>query len=218
MSGRLPDLVAAIEGWLSWLVVVRDGEPRLQSVVRGDLWEPRIAMSAICTVGFSEALPRHVPGHQLCRCGIHAARDRGEAEGHLTPPSRRTGIAAIGRVALWGTVVEGDVGWRASFAYPVSLELVTWRRDADVLADLGWVRRSLAEAYGVPVRIARAPVGKGPTPVRATEPARGRGNLFSKADESVYRCGFGRAVQSLESPRPFFRPQDDERTDTPAAN
>lgn len=176
MSGQVPDLSAAVEGWRSWLVVVTDGEPRLRSVVRGDLWEPLTAMVATCTVGLSEAMPGHVPTHPMCQCGIHAARLRQEAEGHLAPPSRRRGIAAIGRVALWGTVVEGDLGWRASFGYPVSLELVTWRRDTDVLADLGWVRRSLAEAYRVRVSIARAPAARGQhvlLPGRSTGVARG---------------------------------------------
>jgi hypothetical protein len=156
MSSSTPDLVVPIEGWRSWLIAIERGEPRLRSVVRSDLWEPAQAFAATCSMAHgSEAIPRHRPASRACSCGVHAARLRSEAEGHLAPPSRRTGIAAIGRVALWGTVVEGEYGWRASFGYPVALDLVTWRTDRDVLADLGWVRRSLADAYGVQVGIAR---------------------------------------------------------------
>lgn len=149
-----PDFVEPIEGWRSWLVAPDRGEPRLRSVVRGDLWEPRQRFAAACpNAGGSEAIPPHTPPSANCSCGVHAARLRSEAEGHLAPPSRRTGVASIGQVALWGEVIEGDVGWRASFAYPIRLEVVTWRDDPDAERDVAWVRRSLEDAYGVPVAV-----------------------------------------------------------------
>ena len=59
----------------------------------------------------------------------------------------------IGRVALWGDVVEGPSGWRASHAYPI--ELV--RSDAGGRAERASPARLLdeilvaLEAYEVPV-------------------------------------------------------------------
>ena len=167
-----PDLVAPIEGWRTWLVATDRGEPRLRSVVRGDRWEPRQRFVAVCPDACgSVAIGPHAPPSAGCTCGVHAARVRSEAAGHLAPPSRRTGVAAIGRVALWGGVIEGDFGWRASFAYPVRLELVAWRDDPDVAADLDWARRSLERSYGVPVAVGIAHFdrdGLTPAPLEAS--------------------------------------------------
>jgi hypothetical protein len=164
-----PDLFEPIEGWRSWLVATDRGEPRLRSVVRGDLWAPRQRFVAVCSNACgSVAIGPHTPPSADCTCGAHAARLRSEAAGHLAPPSRRTGIAAIGRVALWGGVVEGDVGWRASFAYPIWLELIAWRDDSDAAADLDWARRSLERSYGVPVTVGITDTERaGLTPPRA---------------------------------------------------
>lgn len=89
-----------------------------------------------------------------CRCGIYGgAVGRGRA---LVP--RETALAhprrlLIGRVALWGDVVEGPLGWRASHAYPIELFV-----PASVAAQTGYRRRGYVdetmlalEEYGVPV-------------------------------------------------------------------
>lgn len=152
MSVAVPDLVNPILGWRSWLVALDGGEPRLRSVVRSDLWEPRRPFVAACAMSRgSAAFAPHTPPGSCCTCGVHAARERREAASHLAPPSRRHGFAAIGRVALWGEVVEGERGWRAQWAYPTLLELLVWRDDAHVEADREWMRRSLQRAYGIPV-------------------------------------------------------------------
>jgi hypothetical protein len=53
-----------------------------------------------------------------CTCGIHAIKD----------PARlaRSGrsAAVVGRVAMWGRVIEHTKGYRAEFAYPSRLRLV----------------------------------------------------------------------------------------------
>jgi hypothetical protein len=52
----------------------------------------------------------------------------------------------IGRVLLWGSVVEEDAAWRAELAYPQRLLVPTLLRDAyGVARDL--------EDYGVPVTL-----------------------------------------------------------------
>jgi hypothetical protein len=58
-------------------------------------------------------------------CGLHATRDPLLLRQARDP-------AVIGRVALWGRIVEHDLGYRAAFAYPVRLTLVCvlcfWQR------------------------------------------------------------------------------------------
>jgi len=77
---------------------------------------------------------------------------------YLTPPARPYAWLrplvhhVIGRVALWGDVVEGSRGWRAALAYPAEL----WLPPLDV--DRRDVPRSEAVAfdladYGVPVHV-----------------------------------------------------------------
>ena len=98
----------------------------------------------------SVAIGPHAPPSAGCTCGVHTAPVRSEAAGILRRHRAGTGVAAIGRVALGGGVIERDLGWRASFVYPVRLELVAWRDDSDVASDLDWARRSLERSYGVP--------------------------------------------------------------------
>jgi hypothetical protein len=89
-----------------------------------------------------------------CECGIHAAADLASAAGYLhlyeDLPQRSICHRALGRVALWGTVVEGDLGWRASRAYPQEI----------FLPSVGAKRRVGLEAivaglsvYGVPIKV-----------------------------------------------------------------
>jgi hypothetical protein len=167
MIAAAPDLIEPIEGWRSWLISTDGDATRLRSVVRGDLWEPRQPFLAECAAARgSAAIRRHAPPSVECSCGVHAARVRSEAEGHLAPPSRRTGIAAIGRVALWGEVIEGEIGWRGACAYPVWVELVTWNDDPAMVADLGRVRRTIERAYGIRVVAPAVDRHRAPSPRR----------------------------------------------------
>jgi hypothetical protein len=60
----------------------------------------------------------------------------------------------IGRVALWGSIVEGDSGWRASCAYPAHLYVPPGRLDRPSV-DAGAIARALG-SYGVPVEVLQA--------------------------------------------------------------
>jgi hypothetical protein len=53
-----------------------------------------------------------------CTCGIHAIKDPARLA-----RSGRT-AAAVGRVAMWGRVIEHSKGYRAEFAYPSRMRLV----------------------------------------------------------------------------------------------
>jgi hypothetical protein len=65
-------------------------------------------------------------------------------------PQRSVCHGALGRVALWGTVVEGDLGWRSSLAYPQEILLPTIGARRRV--GLECIIEGLS-AYGVPVRV-----------------------------------------------------------------
>jgi hypothetical protein len=85
---------------------------------------------ALCRLGERPYWPLRqlVPGHAApdegCRCGIYAAATAMQAAASVTVPVRPRGHIVhhvIGRVSLWGTVVECERGWRAECAYPASL-------------------------------------------------------------------------------------------------
>ncbi len=105
----------ALVGWRVWLV--RDG--RLLSWSQDAVWPERERMQARCRrilrAGCTDA-PRL--GHA---CGIYAARTREAVERLAAFPSPVA--VAIGRVSLWGRVVENTGGFRAQYAYPYDLEL-----------------------------------------------------------------------------------------------
>lgn len=123
--------------------VVRTLRARLRSMVMEQLWPERAIMQARCEWHQGVAPARH------CSCGLYAAKTlpalavvlRQVFDERLTDWQR---TLAVGRVALWGQVVEHEHGWRAEFGRPLEVWVLDEAR-ASVLA----------EAYGVPVRLAR---------------------------------------------------------------
>jgi hypothetical protein len=95
-----------------------------------------------------------IPGRS-CDCGIHASNEVGAAADYLYlyddlhQPHLR--YRAIGRVSLWGSVVEGEKGWRASRAYPERLFLPRTDRYGRP-TDVELILEGLAD-YGVPIEI-----------------------------------------------------------------
>jgi hypothetical protein len=59
----------------------------------------------------------HDAPDERCRCGLHAVTEERLLRWTRSP-------AVIGTVALWGRVVEHDLGYRAEFGYPQRLRLV----------------------------------------------------------------------------------------------
>jgi hypothetical protein len=64
----------------------------------------------------------------------------------------------IGRVSLWGSVIEGGLGWRGSSAYPSHIYVPTHRENGQRV-DAGRIALGLAE-YGIPVEIVGEGVGE----------------------------------------------------------
>jgi hypothetical protein len=150
-----------VEAWRVWRIARRAGGVVLQSLFAGAVWEPEAPLVASCPGRHPPfwALwwkrPRPHPAPELdCRCGIYGVRSVAAARSYLErPPLLCRDDRVIGRVALWGEVVEGPSGWRASHAYPLELFV-----PATVVAHPGLRRRAYVdeilfglEAYRVPV-------------------------------------------------------------------
>ena len=124
MSGA-PDYVEPVVGWRVWHAVEAGGKTRLSSMFHEMVWPTREPLAAVCLRSrFLRRRPQgdHAAPAASCGCGIYAASLQHLGE-YLTGPraSGRAMCPVIGRVALWGTVVECPHGWRASLAYPSQL-------------------------------------------------------------------------------------------------
>ena len=133
MSGLVvPDRAGEVIGWRGWRVRKDNGLVRLLSFAQFAEWPAREVFEATC--GKS-----HEPPGARCSCGIYAARTLD----HLREMGYVSG-AVFGQVSLWGTIVEGEQGWRAQYAYPRQLFLphYDWR-----------LVRPLRELYGIPAKL-----------------------------------------------------------------
>jgi hypothetical protein len=127
-SVPVPVVVEPVVGWRIWNLSEDTAEdmagPRLWPAGSGgDLaWPPRRPVEARCTIPrWLRTGGAHEPPGLGCRCGIYAATslDVFARERPAWPPP-----TVVGRVSLWGRVVDHDRGWRAQFAYPARLRLV----------------------------------------------------------------------------------------------
>lgn len=151
--GGAPDYATPVIGWRVWLVVEREGGCRLRSVTYRNAWLPRKGFVAECHSPSAYREPHAVPA-ETCGCGVHAARSPGLAVLYLEQGRGAcivvTGV--IGRVALWGAVVDCEWGWRAEMAYPAHLYLPAgWSPRLTPMGATS-VARALG-AYGVPVEV-----------------------------------------------------------------
>jgi hypothetical protein len=153
----IPDGVVPIEAWRTWRVF----NGQLRSINSSLPWPAREAMHARChrhaysyvqipAKRFIPIEPQHKEDAPVasCRCGIYATATE-EAARHIATTWCGE---VLGRVALWGRVIEHQTGWRAEYAYPIELGLVAYRSSGEPL------RAALEGAYGVPVSIWK-PVG-----------------------------------------------------------
>lgn len=104
-----------IEAWRAWTLTGRRDASRLRlRPVGGRMhpWPPRKPAQASCKLGRMHRAP-----DAECSCGLHGT--------HGTDILRRTrNPAVLGTIALWGRVVEHELGYRGEFAYPQRLRLV----------------------------------------------------------------------------------------------
>ena len=162
---RTPDMFVPSVGWRVWDVVELDGELRLCSLSFWTIWLPGHATRAVCRRALVDlhrsGFVDHPAPHPYCTCGIYATLTAAQVIAYARPFPRRSDAMhrVVGRVRLWGDVVECDGGWRGEHAYPSALFVPTgralgWRRGriAPPSAPVERVALGLA-AYGVPVEI-----------------------------------------------------------------
>jgi len=167
MKVAAPDFIEPAVGWRTWLVVERAGAFLLRSIVFDISWPPRRELAAGCEHPPPRLLTRpwrraqaHEAPSVTCECGIYATKDAEGAARYLDVSGEglleRARHRVLGRVRLWGSVVETECGWRASHAYPAHIYVPTHRANGrrvnadDVALELA--------SYGVPVEIVRGGV------------------------------------------------------------
>jgi hypothetical protein len=160
-----PDYFEPTVGWRAWFVVqTRDGL-RLSSVLYPTLWTPRQEEVAACRpLGRGEGPAPHIAPHERCSCGIYAAKSPGPATSyvHGHGGAGEPLFRVMGTVSLWGTVIESELGYRASHAYPARLYIPVNRVQHRRISP-AWVAYELRKAYGVEVEPAAIPLdGEGP--------------------------------------------------------
>lgn len=170
-SGLVADIGVGVASepilaWRAWaLTGHRDGSELLLRPVAGRSrpWRPREVAEAGC-----KHARLHDAPHLACSCGLHGTHELEILRRTRTP-------AVIGRVALWGRVIEHEHGYRAKFGYPQRLALVcqfcfwvwgsTGSRPSvvgwfprDELVPLCWAHLEVAQRYGMePHRLLPAP-------------------------------------------------------------
>src|SRR5262249_36065325 len=150
-----PDYCEPVVAWRVWHAVEVGGELRLASVYRRVTWPPARPLEAVCgraRLPFLYRRSRHEAPVERCQCGIYRADALAAQEylpGGSHPPSA---YPVIGRVSLWGDVVECERGWRASRAYP---ERIYVPRLEGSRVDRARLARRLA-GYRVPVTVLEA--------------------------------------------------------------
>jgi hypothetical protein len=152
-----PDFAEAIEVWRAWRVVRRGSKYQLGSVLKPTLWPQGEPLVAECL--HPEPLARRVwrrtdlrhPSPELrCDCGIYGAGLERLGEYLTVAPFEHVAARVLGRVSLWGTVIECQRGYRASQAYPSSIYVpIDAARDEHRVKE---VAADLAD-YGVPVEL-----------------------------------------------------------------
>jgi hypothetical protein len=161
---QAPDQVEPVQGWRVWDVVVLDRAPRLCSLAFWSIWLPGRAASATCRrtplEGVVAGLPPHTAPAEGCRCGLYATAAAVDTLEYSQDVRRRgdTVHRVVGRVSLWGIVIECEGGWRASSGYPAAIFVpaVRRRRLRGGLSRAGLPVEEIAAglaAYGVPVEL-----------------------------------------------------------------
>ena len=147
----VPDLPHPVVGWRTWRVGRRaQRRTELVAPLAGVTWPSRHPMVASC------GSARHSPPGDRCACGLYAVADPGALEWGISDHE------VLGVVALWGRIVEGGRGWRASHAYP--------RFVLTGPSIAGEQRAAVSRRYGVPVHRSEVPP-RDLAPLLSAEPA-----------------------------------------------
>lgn len=111
---------------------------RLRSLTELSFWPEQRAFEAACHAD------RHDQRAPMagCECGVWAFRTRQQAFETAVSYSAGATAVALGRVRLWGRVVEYEHGWRAQYGAPV---------DVTIYGATDAMTLDVADGYGIPV-------------------------------------------------------------------
>jgi hypothetical protein len=169
LTALAPDYVEPVEAWRVWAVGPDGPQLRLRSLLFEAVWEPGEPLVARChhrrrslRRPWRAVASDHEPPDEACHCGIYGVRERADASRYAALPLPGWAVCrAMGRVALWGEVVEAQTGWRASSAYPLELFVAVPPRYRRPRRATRYEELAVAlGAYGVPVHVTDARRGK----------------------------------------------------------
>jgi hypothetical protein len=128
----LHEVIVACRAW-------RIADGYLQSCTQNCIWQPRQRMDAHCNQ--MGAFHATIVPVWKCTCGFYAYKTDAalRASEFLIP---RGGLGVAGRVALWGRVIDHEIGYRAQHSYPQVLYLSGDRRIDELI-------RRVADRYAV---------------------------------------------------------------------
>ncbi len=175
---KAPDLIEPVVGWRTWIVEGGD-VPLLRSPQREtQVWAPGRAFSAVCLAVPNLTKPEgrgwrrsHLPPIESCTCGVYATKSKEPSYASATNIKPVPWVAALGvrslvygQVALWGTVVEHQDGYRGEYAYPRRIIVPHMFRSYLLEPDGRYIRRlsadeaadELARSYQVDVTVSDA--------------------------------------------------------------
>lgn len=149
--------IEPVLAWRAWQLgthACHDGTVAafLRSCVHAHPWPPGRPLHAACRA--------HAAPDPRCTCGIYAVRTREHA---LAWVAEHAGVLVnpllIGRVNLWGRVLQHEQGFRGAVAYPYELEVLTVPAETGLTADQAAAQ--LRRTYLVDVVVAADPAVAG---------------------------------------------------------
>ena len=103
-----------------------------------------LVLSALVLVLSPKHRPHRAP-KLTCTCGIYAAASYADALRFLQQyDEKNDGRLVIGKVSLWGCVIQHENGYRAEYAFPQNLYLVHGTRE---------IKQQIRHTYAVDVAI-----------------------------------------------------------------
>ena len=143
-----PDFHEPVVAWRVWRIFEDSRRYVLMSLHHDVAWPAGAPLVAGCNRASSGALLRHTAPGRECRCGVYATRLEDIDLETLWEFPRSFCPFALGRVSLWGSVVEAERGWRAQVAYPERI----------FLPARGWLERRRAARAAEGLRAYRVAV------------------------------------------------------------
>jgi hypothetical protein len=128
VDGRQSEIIYGHRVWRVMPYTALDGRETVRLCAVGLLgipkvWNPLVPQHAVCS---SHETHHEAPWYD-CECGVWASNDAEWAYRRMILWMQSQGGDpvgwAVGRVAMWGRVIEHTKGWRAQYAYPYAVRV-----------------------------------------------------------------------------------------------